>query len=400
MNSRLLRVLAAAAALGAGAVHAAAPLPALSVDRDQVTVSGISAGAFMANQLGYAYSSLFKGVGMFAGGPYRCAGHNNLRACMLQADITPAQLAAMQADIDGASGARIDAKSHVAAQKVFLFVGEQDRIVGPQPMVAVRKQYADNGVAGGNLEFKRLPQAGHEFPTDFSAAGTTPCGSSTATFIANCGYDGAKAVLTRLYGPLNPRNDAPADANYREFDQAAFGASPGLAATGWVYVPANCAAGTKCRLHVALHGCLQSHGAIGDRFVRNTGYTRWADTNSIVVLFPQASADPVAWPTPASGWLPNPYACFDWVGWYGGNFAERAGAQVAAIKAMVDQLAAAPGAACITDSNYGHTRAGRARALWFVTYANGSNQNMGWWNLATTTTLKQTGPNHYVIGGC
>ena len=30
-----------------------------------------------ANQLGIAYSSLFKGVGVFAAGPYMCAGLNN-----------------------------------------------------------------------------------------------------------------------------------------------------------------------------------------------------------------------------------------------------------------------------------------------------------------------------------
>jgi hypothetical protein len=91
------------------------------------------------------------------------------------------------------------------------------------------------------------------------------------------------------------------------------------------------------------------------------------------------------------------------VGWYGDDFARRTGTQVAAIKAMVDRLSGAsgpPAAACFTDSNYGHTLAGRARALWFLTYAKGSNQNMGWWNLFVTTTLRRTGPDHYVIGGC
>ncbi len=34
------------------------------------------------------------------------------------------------------------------------------------------------------------------------------------------------------------------------------------------------------------------------------------------------------------------------------------------------------------------------------TYANGSGQNMGLWNTFTTTTLKMTGPNYYVIGTC
>ena len=57
-------------------------------------------------------------------------------------------------------------------------------------------------------------------------------------------------------------------------------------------------------------------------------------------------------------------------------------------------------ATCYTASNYAHTTAGRAYAYFGYTYANGSNQNMGLWNIYTITTLKQTGPNYYVIGSC
>src|SRR5256885_14047845 len=88
-----------------------------------------------------------------------------------------------------------------------------------------------------------------------------------------------------------------------------------MAATGWVYVPASCAAGATCKLHVALHGCLQNSATIGDKFVRNTGYTRWADTNGIIVLFPQTRVDNTARPTSASGSLANGNGCWDWLGW-------------------------------------------------------------------------------------
>ncbi len=53
---------------------------------------------------------------------------------------------------------------------------------------------------------------------------------------------------------------------------------------------------------------------------------------------------------------------------------------------------------CVTSSNYSHTTAGRAYHSGGYTYANGSHQNMGLWNTYTTTTLKQTGPNYWVIG--
>jgi poly(hydroxyalkanoate) depolymerase family esterase len=57
-----------------------------------------------------------------------------------------------------------------------------------------------------------------------------------------------------------------------------------------------------------------------------------------------------------------------------------------------------PTQTCVTASNYQHTVDGRAHQSLGYTYANGSNQNMGLWNTYTITTLKQTGPNYWVIG--
>ena len=491
-----LRLSIACVALASlGGAHGAVPLPQLNVDPSQTTVSGLSAGGFMAVQLGYGYSATFKGVGVFAAGPYMCAGHSNYTACMYNASISASMLSTMQADINNWSGSLIDDKANVASQKVFLFVGSSDTTVGPNPMNALRTQYSNNGVPAANLEFVQRASTAHVFPTDFDASGNNACSSTASPYIANCGYDGARAVLSRLYGTLNARNNAPAAANYIEFDQTGFTATnPGMAATGWLYVPANCAAGTRCRLHVALHGCKQDTGSIGQQFVRNTGYTRWADTNNLIVLFPQAKVDNGTHATAASGTLPNPNACFDWIGWYGGDFARKSGRQTAAIKAMVDRVSSgtggggggtlpaptgvatsgatntsmviswgavsgaagynvfrggskvnaslvsgtnytdaglspattyawtvaavdangaqgatsAPGsgtttgsaAVCFTSSNYSHTTAGRAHQSLGQTYANGSNQAMGLWNTFVTTTLKQTGPNYYVIGTC
>jgi poly(3-hydroxybutyrate) depolymerase len=498
MARPFLCAAALVSAFATPACFAAAALPALNIDRTQITVSGLSSGGFMANQLGIAHSATFKGVGVFAAGPYMCAGHSNYTACMYNASISSSMLGTMQADINNWSGTAIDAKAGIAAQKVFLFVGNSDYTVGPNPVLALQTQYQNNGVSAANLQLVRRDGTAHVFPTDFAGSGNNACGSSASPYIANCGYDGAKAVLSMFYGTLNPRNDAPAAANYREFDQASFTTNPGVATNGWVYVPSDCAGGTSCRLHVALHGCQQTYATIGDKFIRNTGYTRWADTNRIVVLFPQARVDSTSRPTAASGSLPNPNGCWDWVGWYGSNFAQRAGTQVAAIKAMVDRLAsgssggggggggsalpapvgvAASGAtassmviawaavsgaagynvyrngakanatlvagtsftdsglaagttyawtvtaadtngaesppsapatgtttgsaaACFTSSNYAHTTGARATQRFGQTYANGSNQAMGLWNVFVTTTLKRTGPNHYVIGTC
>ena len=55
------------------------------------------------------------------------------------------------------------------------------------------------------------------------------------------------------------------------------------------------------------------------------------------MLFPQTKVDNTSRQTAASGSLANPNGCWDWIGWYGSNFAQKAGTQMAAIKAMVDQ---------------------------------------------------------------
>jgi poly(3-hydroxybutyrate) depolymerase len=496
---KTLQVAASVLALGVGLAHAAVSLPALNIDKTQTTVSGLSSGGFMANQLGVAYSSTFKGVGVFAAGPYWCAGGVNYTSCMYNASITQSILTNAQNNINNWSGTKIDAKANIAGQKVFLFVGSSDTTVGQNPVNALKTQYQNLGVATANLKQVTQSSVAHVFPTDFDSTGNNSCSSAVSPFISNCSYDGAKAVLEFFYGTLNARNNAPAAGNYVEFDQTAYtAANPGMASTGWAYVPSSCASGTQCKLHVALHGCQQSTDKIGDKFVKNTGYTRWADTNNIVVLFPQTKIDNTSRQTAASGSLANPNACWDWIGWYGSDFSQKTGVQMKAVKAMVDTISSGSGstgggggstalpapanvtasgatassmvigwgavtgassynvyrngtkvntsaltttsytdsglasgtsyswtvravdsagtegtastavsastlgttATCTTASNYAHTVAGRAYNGMGIAYANGSNQSMGFWNTFTTTTLKQTGPNYYVVGTC
>jgi hypothetical protein len=59
-------------------------------------------------------------------------------------------------------------------------------------------------------------------------------------------------------------------------------------------------------------------------------------------------------------------------------------------------------APCFTASNYAQTFAGRAYQSGGYTYADGSNQNMGLWNVLVTHTLKETSAGYYVIAdsGC
>jgi poly(3-hydroxybutyrate) depolymerase len=329
-------VMASALCFATFSAAAAVPLPALNVDTANITVSGLSSGGVMAINMGYAYSATFSGVGIFAATPYLCQYHYSFELCQNKNVITTSMLSTMQTTIDSYSGGAIDNKANVANQKIYLFTGTKDSTVGVNPMLAVQEQYSNNGVASVNLI--QAANTGHVFPTDFTSAGNNPCSTSFTPYISNCSYDGAKAVLSQFYGTLQPRNNAPAAANYREFNQREFTGNLGMADTGWVYVPATCAANAKCKLHVAFHGCTQNYGTIGDKFIKNTGYTRWADTNNIIVLFPQARADNNSYATVASGTQSNPNACWDTVGFYGFNYAQKGGAQLSAIKAMVDRL--------------------------------------------------------------
>lgn len=53
----------------------------------------------------------------------------------------------------------------------------------------------------------------------------------------------------------------------------------------------------------------------------------------------------------------------------------------------------------MTANNYAHTTAGRAHQSWGRAYANGSDQDLGLWNVFTVRTLRQTGPNYWVLTG-
>jgi len=56
------------------------PLPALNIDIRETSISGLSSGAFAAVQFQLAYSSIVKGAGIVAGGPYLCSRGDPLRA--------------------------------------------------------------------------------------------------------------------------------------------------------------------------------------------------------------------------------------------------------------------------------------------------------------------------------
>ena len=103
----------------------------------------------------------------------------------------------------------------------------------------------------------------------------------------------------------------------------------GLGDAGLVYIPPQCRASSDCRVHVVFHGCAQNKGSIGTTFATDTGYLPWADSNALIVLFPQVKRMPA-----------NPQACWDWWGYTGREFLTQAGPQIIAVRRMLERLAA------------------------------------------------------------
>jgi hypothetical protein len=113
-----------------------------------------------------------------------------------------------------------------------------------------------------------------------------------------------------------------------------------MADEGFVYVPARCSSGISCRIHIAFHGCAQSAQSVNDDFYAKTRYNAWADSNDIIVLYPQVNITPY-----------NLIGCWDWWGYtewwvYGGigsgSYAQKCGVQMQAVHAMVERLNTSP----------------------------------------------------------
>ena len=318
---------------------ATARLQQLPIDPAAVTVSGISAGGYMAVQFHVAHSALVRGAGIVAAGPYFCAEaslRHALGRCMQgDEEIPTARLleTTSQLGLDGA----IDPIAGLADDRVWIFHGAADPIVRA-PVVDALEAYYRALVSPEQVARVEHPQAGHTFPT--RAAAAPACAASESPFVGNCGLDGARALLEHFHGTLTDGSE-PRPDGLLEFDQRSYAASSGsaaLAEQGWLYVPAACKAGAAdaCRLHVVFHGCKQGASFVGDQFVRRAGYLEIAESNRVVLLFPQI--EPSFQPL-------NPNGCWDWWGYEGEAYATQAGPQVRAVRSMIADLLGEPAAA-------------------------------------------------------
>jgi poly(3-hydroxybutyrate) depolymerase len=306
----------------------AAPLAGLDADAS-ATVSGLSSGAYMAVQFHVAHSARIKGAGAVAGGPYYCAQGSLWTAyynCMTPGSVLrlPA-IATLRAETENlAKGGRIDPTANLASGRAWLFTGSRDETVTREVVEGLYAFYSAYKTA---TVIVRDKLAGHAMVTE--EAGNKDCGVTRSPFINDCDYDAAGALLRHLLGPLAPPAAKPA-GRLESFDQTPFGGHGiSMDDEGYVYIPKDCET-QRCRVHVAFHGCQQGRLAVKDQFAREAGYNRWADSNRIIVLYPQAIA---RW-----WWIYNPKGCWDWWGYTGAQYHTKEGAQIRAVKAMLDRL--------------------------------------------------------------
>jgi len=319
--------------------HGAEKLASYNADPAETSVSGLSSGAFFATQIQVAFSSSIKGAGIVAGGPYDCAAQTSYASCMYSGSPSVAKSIS---NTKSWSGNKIDDVKNLAKHKVYMISGTSDTTVSVSVMNQLYKYYVTEGqfIPSENVVFKKDLKAAHTFPTDFDGTGNNPCTTASSPYVSNCGFDGAGAILQHIYGALKPRNNGALTGKFIEFDQQEFisnARSFGMSTTAWVYVPKSCADGDVCKLHIAYHGCLQGYEKIGDKYVKNTGYNRWADTNNLIILYPQAVSTSMRSEMLRAP-FPNMNGCWDWIGWYGTDFSVKSGKQSAAMKKMIDRV--------------------------------------------------------------
>ena len=314
--------------LGACA-RAEQPMPQWKIDPARVSVSGISSGAYMAQQVHFAFADRLTGAGLIAGGPYGCAQGKldvALSRCMNPKGEGPDVAALSELVERRIAAGELAPLEGFRDDRVWVFRGKQDPIVGESVALASAVIY---GAIGSSIEPVVVDgeNATHTFPTIASGA---KCDALEPPFIGACGYDAAGEIFREVVGTTGDAAEQ-STGTIVEFDQARFAAKdadPLLAETGFAYVPKSCESDT-CGLHIAFHGCEQNAEKIGRTFIEQAGYNRWADLANVVVVYPQ---------TRTSLMPLNPKGCWDWWGYTGSAYDTKDGAQIRWVGNLLDAV--------------------------------------------------------------
>jgi poly(3-hydroxybutyrate) depolymerase len=190
----LLRTVVAVFLLQTAAARAAPDPPALAAqgaDAKQTSVSGLSAGAYMAVQLQVAYSASIVGAGIIAGGPFYCAADNSLFVSLCMGQVAFFMPGA-SSSVGTAKGYEIthaiDALSHLRQRRLYIFSGSLDSVVRPAAVAAAVEFIRRLGVAERGIAYVRDVPAGRDSRRAPLTAATP------ATPINRCDVDGVRTT--------------------------------------------------------------------------------------------------------------------------------------------------------------------------------------------------------------
>lgn len=335
---KFLSALAAALPLTvACSAGAADPLPRFKLADERIYVIGLSSGGMMAMQYHTVFSAGVKGAAILAAAPYHCGGDNasgemdttRVLPCL---NGNPDPAVSLTKLREHAAAQAIDDPQNLQKSRLYLFRGTQDQWISPGVFGALKSFYRELTPAA-NTRVDDARAVGHAFITD--NAGDPGCEAAVAPFVTNCAFDQAGDILQWLVAtPLQPRAEKPS-GRIVAFDQKEFTGPTGLSMEekGYLYVPAACAAGETCSLQVVFHGCGQGAESVGDKVYGwpGAGFNRWADSNRMLVLYPQVTS---SFHNPL-----NPLGCWDWWGYNDAAWDTRQGKQLQAIRAMVARIA-------------------------------------------------------------
>ena len=296
-----------------------------TINKNSISVSGISAGGYMASQFHVAYSAKVFAVGIMAGGPYWCARGSISRAlgyCMKGGSGTDPKLITEYVE-HSQQEKLIDNVSHLKGDKVWIFHGAKDIIMANSVSRAIKDFYSQY-TSENNIHEVYDVSVNHGMPTISTGV---QCDTIGGSFLNSCDYDAAGEIFKTFYGQLKAR--AEAKGSLVKIDQTQFKEAH-LTEVGYVYIPSQCEKTQTCQLHTVFHGCMQSTEFIGEDFIKGAGYNEWAESNNIVIFYPQVKS---------SQFSPmNPKGCWDWWGYTNEDYANNKGPQMVAINTMINKI--------------------------------------------------------------
>jgi poly(3-hydroxybutyrate) depolymerase len=308
--------------------------PSSMQDGPVISVSGLSSGAYMAMQFHLSFSEKVIGSGLIAGGPYYCAQGNigtALQNCVANPDskIDLGVLATTINDYQH-SGKLADSKYN-QNDKVWMLHGTLDTRINSAVADQLVAQ-TNTLFAPENIRYINDQAFAHVMPTLRSG---DLCTESASPFIGNCNYDAAGELLkyiTQLPHPKSAKSNDELSQQLLTFKQSEYAGEHAatLGESAFIFVPESCRGSTNCDIHISFHGCNQNAEAVENSYAKDAGFNAWADTNNLIILYPQ---------TKKSAFIPlNPQACWDWWGYTGTNYANKDGEQIKAVMALVENI--------------------------------------------------------------